>query len=405
MILANVYVGSVANDGTGDTLRSAFQTIDQNFANILAQGNSISGVTTVAGRTGNVVLTVNDVVGAASTYYVASYVSAGNAYVDAQVAALGNIAVVALAANINTLNANVANLTSAITSTNSNAATLTTNFNANIMILNAAIASTNSNVSTVISNLNSTNSNVSTVISNLNSTNSNIANITANVTTLLNNNSFANLVVSGNITASGASFGNSYISGNSVVLSELFVGAPVYNNLQNVIAIFHGTSGLGPANEYTQVAIINSTNNGSTDLALYSDNGNTNGGWVDIGIAGSQFSDTAYTITNSNDGYVIAQSPSTAYGGNLVLATGNGGSTNDIVFATNGFLSNNEIARFHGNASSGGTVFTVLGNIVAGNVRANVSYTMGNYQNWTSNVTTVSSALDQLAARLKVAGF
>jgi hypothetical protein len=391
MILANVYVGSVANDGTGDTLRSAFQTIDQNFANILAQGNSISGVTTVAGRTGNVVLTVNDVVGAASTYYVASYVSAGNAYVDAQVAALGNIAVVALAANINTLNANVANLTSAITSTNSNAATLTTNFNANIMILNAAIASTNSNVSTVISNLNSTNSN--------------IANITANVTTLLNNNSFANLVVSGNITASGASFGNSYISGNSVVLSELFVGAPVYNNLQNVIAIFHGTSGLGPANEYTQVAIINSTNNGSTDLALYSDNGNTNGGWVDIGIAGSQFSDTAYTITNSNDGYVIAQSPSTAYGGNLVLATGNGGSTNDIVFATNGFLSNNEIARFHGNASSGGTVFTVLGNIVAGNVRANVSYTMGNYQNWTSNVTTVSSALDQLAARLKVAGF
>ena len=391
MILANVYVGSVANDGTGDTLRSAFQTIDQNFANILAQGNSISGVTTVAGRTGNVVLTVNDVVGAASTYYVASYVSAGNAYVDAQVAALGNIAVVALAANINTLNANVANLTSAITSTNSNAATLTTNFNANIMILNAAIASTNSNVSTVISNLNSTNSN--------------IANITANVTTLLNNNSFANLVVSGNITASGASFGNSYISGNSVVLSELFVGSPVYNNLQNVIAIFHGTSGLGPANEYTQVAIINSTNNGSTDLALYSDNGNTNGGWVDIGIAGSQFSDTAYTITNSNDGYVIAQSPSTAYGGNLVLATGNGGSTNDIVFATNGFLSNNEIARFHGNASSGGTVFTVLGNIVAGNVRANVSYTMGNYQNWTSNVTTVSSALDQLAARLKVAGF
>jgi hypothetical protein len=33
------------------------------------------------------------------------------------------------------------------------------------------------------------------------------------------------------------------------------------------------------------------------------------------------------------------------------------------------------------------------------------TYTMGNYQNWTSNVTTVSSALDQLAARLKAAGF
>jgi hypothetical protein len=31
-------------------------------------------------------------------------------------------------------------------------------------------------------------------------------------------------------------------------------------------------------------------------------------------------------------------------------------------------------------------------------------YTMGNYQNWTSNVTTISSALDQLAERLKALG-
>jgi hypothetical protein len=31
-------------------------------------------------------------------------------------------------------------------------------------------------------------------------------------------------------------------------------------------------------------------------------------------------------------------------------------------------------------------------------------YTMGNYQNWTSNVTTISSALDQLAERIKNLG-
>ena len=46
--------------------------------------------------------------------------------------------------------------------------------------------------------------------------------------------------------------------------------------------------------------------------------------------------------------------------------------------------------------------------VVTGNlaVVGNVGYTMGNYQNWTQgNVYTISSALDQLAARLKAAGF
>ena len=44
-------------------------------------------------------------------------------------------------------------------------------------------------------------------------------------------------------------------------------------------------------------------------------------------------------------------------------------------------------------------------NVAIANVTANVNYTMANYQNWTSNVTSISSALDQLAERLKLAGF
>jgi hypothetical protein len=68
----------LANDGTGDTLRSAFQTIDNNFANILAQGSAVTGVTSVVGRTGNVVLYVNDVVGAAAISYVTAVGTAAN---------------------------------------------------------------------------------------------------------------------------------------------------------------------------------------------------------------------------------------------------------------------------------------------------------------------------------------
>lgn len=45
-------------------------------------------------------------------------------------------------------------------------------------------------------------------------------------------------------------------------------------------------------------------------------------------------------------------------------------------------------------------------NIAGGQVvSANISYTAANSQNWNSTVTTVGAALDQLAARIKQAGF
>jgi len=107
LTLANVYVGAVANDGTGDTLRTAFQRIDQNFANILAQGNAIAGVSSVAGRTGNIVLTVNDVAGATSIGYVnnqiTSVVTAAISAAEFAASSYGNASVATyLAANVDT---------------------------------------------------------------------------------------------------------------------------------------------------------------------------------------------------------------------------------------------------------------------------------------------------------------
>ena len=77
-IFANVYTGTFPNDGTGTALRDAFQIIDQNFANITNITSQVAGVTAIvppglpptAGRSGNVYLSVNDVLGAASTGYV-----------------------------------------------------------------------------------------------------------------------------------------------------------------------------------------------------------------------------------------------------------------------------------------------------------------------------------------------
>jgi hypothetical protein len=92
MSFANVDIGTIPGDGLGDPLRSAFNKINQNFANIDVGNitvNVSAPVQSVAGRTGNVVLTVNDIPGAASEGYVDSsvLVSLGSArnYTDLKV--------------------------------------------------------------------------------------------------------------------------------------------------------------------------------------------------------------------------------------------------------------------------------------------------------------------------------
>ena len=66
MILSNVNIGTGPSTGDGDPLRTAFNVINQNFAEISANVDVLTqglGVRTVAGRQGNVLLTVNDIIG------------------------------------------------------------------------------------------------------------------------------------------------------------------------------------------------------------------------------------------------------------------------------------------------------------------------------------------------------
>jgi hypothetical protein len=100
MSFANVNVGTSNSDNTGDSLRAAFQKINQNFAEITAGNIDItvdSAVTSVAGKTGDVVLYASDINGltvaavaeAASRGYVdtsrAQAEAASRAYTDIQI--------------------------------------------------------------------------------------------------------------------------------------------------------------------------------------------------------------------------------------------------------------------------------------------------------------------------------
>jgi cytoskeletal protein CcmA (bactofilin family) len=111
------------------------------------------------------------------------------------------------------------------------------------------------------------------------------------------------------------------------------------DNYTNPIAVFSTA-----ASDYAQIAVKNTTDapNASSDLILYSSNGDDASGWVGIGITAPSFSDPDFTITGGNDGYIFMEAPAGTTGdGNLVIATGSNGTHNHIVFAAGGLQSNN----------------------------------------------------------------
>jgi hypothetical protein len=97
------------------------------------------------------------------------------------------------------------------------------------------------------------------------------------------------------------------------------------------------------ANDYAQIAFSNRSSHvdASTDLILYSNNGTDAAGYIDMGITSSNFADASFTITGKGDGYIFmvgAEAGSTDQG-NLVLATGDTGTQNKIIFAAGGLSS------------------------------------------------------------------
>ena len=97
--------------------------------------------------------------------------------------------------------------------------------------------------------------------------------------------------------------------------------------------------------DYSQIAFRNKNSgvSASTDLILYSNNGNDASGYIDMGITSSNFADAAFTATGKGDGYIfmVGAAAGNDDRGNLVLATDSTGTQNKIVFAAGGLASNN----------------------------------------------------------------
>ena len=75
MSFANINLGAVAGDHSGDPLRTAFDKINRNFYQVsLVNGNVTAGVYSVNARSGNVTLTISDIPGAVTIGNVSTIV-------------------------------------------------------------------------------------------------------------------------------------------------------------------------------------------------------------------------------------------------------------------------------------------------------------------------------------------
>jgi len=75
MSFANINLGTVAGDHSGDSLRTAFDKINRNFAQVsLINSNVTAGVYSINARSGNVTLTISDIPGAVTIGNVSTIV-------------------------------------------------------------------------------------------------------------------------------------------------------------------------------------------------------------------------------------------------------------------------------------------------------------------------------------------
>ena len=223
-LFANVYTGANPNDGTGDSLRVAFQKIDQNFANIVL-ATSTSPVMNVAGRRGNIILYVNDIRGAASNAFVISQTNSANAFATSSIAtALSGVNELVDAAN-----------TAAYSYTNSAIASATA-IVANVSALNANIGNLYANVGGITRQLANIGDGIHGGLlyqyaTNINTLSNTVANLTSSTSTLQSNSTvifstLSNVIANTSAAISTANTGmKSYVDAGKTTLNTAITTA------------------------------------------------------------------------------------------------------------------------------------------------------------------------------------
>jgi len=173
-------------------------------------------------------------------------------------------------------------------------------------------------------------------------------------------------VINSTAMAWGNSSANVYIGWDSTGQDLLAIGGNINNYVE--AAIWNSNTGTSASADFS----IND------NLGLYSNN------FIDIGINGSNWSNSQWTINGPSDAYI--------YTGNTNLAVGTGGNQGNIVFFTAGTLAGNERMRIttSGNVGIGNTnptdKLSVNGSTTLGGTVATGNTTVTGFVNATSSV-------------------
>lgn len=138
-------------------------------------------------------------------------------------------------------------------------------------------------------------------------------------------------------------FGGVQIDKNAYIQESLFIGTGSnVSELTEPVFIARRDGA-----QFIQGIIINNSAFGSSDYVAQADTGDDEQGFADMGFTGSLFNDPNYTFTGPGDGYFIVQGLDDGLShGELHLATGDIGTTKDIVFSTGGYSIDTERMRY-----------------------------------------------------------
>lgn len=159
---------------------------------------------------------------------------------------------------------------------------------------------------------------------------------------------YSPVIVSSNLSATAHDQAALIVDGGVGVGEDVVVDGSIYIGRGAVSTNFTAPTIIAKqaGQQFIQAALVNSDNRGSSDWVAYGNNSTESNGWADFGFTGTAFSDPTYSITGPSDGYFFVSGLNqSGQGGNMVLATAGTGTTNDIIFATGGFLSANERMR------------------------------------------------------------
>lgn len=97
---------------------------------------------------------------------------------------------------------------------------------------------------------------------------------------------------------------------------------------------------IGDSDSSHDVAVVNTSTgaNAYAEFIAYSSSGNSDAGWLSVGINSPNYTESAFSLTGPDDGYLMFEPEvGTTNPGNLIIGTGGNGTENKIILAAGGF--------------------------------------------------------------------